>query len=266
MSHNDSAAATFGEVVREALTGIDPARVGAGVVGLAGGGALVDPEVRRTFDLAWTAAGVRAPMTVCSDIEVAFSAASPEPDGAVLVVGTGSVVAQVRDHVLVRAVGGHGWLLGDDGSGFWIGRQAARATLRAMESGERLDGLAAAVRDHVDAPDDPAELVRLLMGGPPVALAELSPLVAQAHERGELIALHIHEEARTCVLALWDQYVDLTAASEDQVVVLGGSIMGSTHPVGAGVRATLGERGWTVLDSPDPVLGAVRRALAIERG
>lgn len=263
LSHAGSAATTFGKVLREALAGLDPARVRLGVIGLAGGSALSDPATHHAFEKAWRSAELAAPWHTCSDLEVAYSAASTESDGAVLVVGTGSAAAQVSGHQVRVAIGGHGWLIGDDGSGFWIGRQAARATVHAMESGEQVTGLAAAVRDHVGASDDPHEFIRIVMGKPPVALAELSRLVAQAHASGDPIAQRIHVEATSCVLDLWSRFVDIAPLTTGGVVAFAGSITRPVHPVGAALRAALTNDGWVVRDSVDPVLGAVRRAIAL---
>ncbi|MET8982498.1 BadF/BadG/BcrA/BcrD ATPase family protein [Streptomyces sp. NPDC004539] len=74
------------------------------------------------------------PISIHSDIEAAFAGAPGHPaDGLALIAGTGSVAARVRGRVLVATSGGDGWLLGDDGSGFWIGRRAVRAALRAAD-------------------------------------------------------------------------------------------------------------------------------------
>jgi glucosamine kinase len=54
-------------------------------------------------------------------------------------------VVGVADHRLTRTADGHGWLLGDDGSGFWLGREAVRATLRALDAGEPPGHLAGSV-------------------------------------------------------------------------------------------------------------------------
>ena len=74
------------------------------------------------------------PITIHSDIEAAFASAPGHPaDGLALIAGTGSVAARVQNRALVATSGGDGWLLGDDGSGFWIGRRAVRAALRAAD-------------------------------------------------------------------------------------------------------------------------------------
>ena len=103
--------------LRDALRHVDPGRVEAGVLGMAGGGALRDPVVRSAYDEAWRAAGLAGVPEIRSDVEVAFAAGSDATTGTVLVAGTGAVAGRVEDGRLVETSGGHGWLLGDEGSG-----------------------------------------------------------------------------------------------------------------------------------------------------
>jgi N-acetylglucosamine kinase-like BadF-type ATPase len=44
----------------------------------------------------------------------------------------------MNDRRPVGILGGHSQLLGDEGSGFWIGRQAVRAALRDIDDGVAL--------------------------------------------------------------------------------------------------------------------------------
>ena len=74
------------------------------------------------------------PVVVRNDVEVAFAAAPDYTgDGLVLVGGTGAVAARLVDGHVVATVDGHGGLLDDAGGGLWIGRQAARSALRALD-------------------------------------------------------------------------------------------------------------------------------------
>ncbi|MFD3840282.1 N-acetylglucosamine kinase [Streptomyces sp. NPDC058642] len=74
------------------------------------------------------------PVALCSDIEAAFASAPGTPaDGLALVAGTGAVAMRIAGRRATTTVDGDGWLLGDDGSGFWIGRSAVRAALRMAD-------------------------------------------------------------------------------------------------------------------------------------
>ncbi|WP_228564599.1 BadF/BadG/BcrA/BcrD ATPase family protein, partial [Catenulispora rubra] len=92
-----------------------------------------------------------------SDVTVAFAAGTPAPDGTLLVSGTGAVAARMHDRLPVHFRDGYGWLLGDEGSGFWIGRQAARAALAAADGRRPMAELATSVLARlIDVDQDPA--------------------------------------------------------------------------------------------------------------
>src|SRR5262245_31879500 len=140
------AAAALSVALDGALATVDPGTVRAGAIGLAGLAKLSsDTNARQAFDLAWAGSGLTCEDALFSDAGlfsvawVASAAGTRAPDGTILVAGTGAIAARVRDFTLDRVVDGHGWLLGDLGSGFWLGREAVRATL-AVCDGRQPDG------------------------------------------------------------------------------------------------------------------------------
>ncbi|TXT10731.1 hypothetical protein VHUM_02236 [Vanrija humicola] len=75
------------------------------------------------------------------------------PWGVAVIAGTGSIVVALdvdKDGKVVQAArrGGHGYLLGDDGSAYDIGRCAIRAAVHAYDAGEETSGLADKIRAH----------------------------------------------------------------------------------------------------------------------
>ncbi|MEU5887320.1 BadF/BadG/BcrA/BcrD ATPase family protein [Streptomyces sp. NPDC047461] len=94
------------------------------------------------------------PVALCSDIEAAFASAPGTPaDGLALVAGTGAVAMRIAGRRATTTVDGDGWLLGDDGSGFWIGRSAVRAALRMADGRGPGTGLAVLVGRAFGVPD-----------------------------------------------------------------------------------------------------------------
>jgi N-acetylglucosamine kinase-like BadF-type ATPase len=72
--------------------------------------------------------------TVVSDIELAYRANFATGDGILLYAGTGSVAYAIDEKARAHKIGGWGYLLGDEGAGYWIGREAIRFTLFQIES------------------------------------------------------------------------------------------------------------------------------------
>ncbi|MER6523650.1 BadF/BadG/BcrA/BcrD ATPase family protein [Streptomyces sp. NPDC001508] len=258
------AAHSVGSTVRAALSGVDAASVRAAVMGIAGAGRLTDPHVAKSFRQAWREAGLTCPVQVTGDVVVAFAAGTPEPDGAVLIAGTGAIAARIEDRKPVRSADGLGWLLGDEGSGFWLGRQAMRAAVRelcaARPPGPLSRLVAAAVlatgpaAPATDPPysydvTDPEETARRLVlsaydrSAP--ELARLAPLVSQAAEAGDPLARDI---ARTAALRLVATVGEIRTPADRTPIVLAGSVLTSPGPVRTAVQEALAER-W-----PGPVL------------
>ncbi|MFG1955795.1 N-acetylglucosamine kinase [Micromonospora sp. NPDC048830] len=251
----ERAAEEIAAALRDALADVAPARVRAGVIGLAGAGRLhADPAGRAAFDRAWREAGLRCPYAVHGDALVAYASGTAGPDGTVLIAGTGAIAAGIRGLRLDRVADGHGWLLGDAGSGFWLGREAVRRLLADLDRGRepgtlgaRLltellgsDRVAARPRDTVDA------LIQAVTRRPPVELARLAPLVVSAAVDAEPVAVGLIEEAAG---HLADSVARIRPAGTVEPVVLGGGLLTADTPLAAAVRAEAARR-W-----PDAPLG-----------
>lgn len=267
-SHPASAAANFGQALHAALSGLDAAAVKASVVGMAGSVALARPDVAAQFEAAWTGAGLTVAPEYIGDLEVAFASGTPEPDGTVLIAGTGSNAGLVRNHQLLRTAGGHGWLLGDDGSGFWLGREAVRSVLQALDLREPLglleqtvvqtvlpdrDKHSTAHREGYDALRD--DLVRTVNSRPPVMLAELAPAVMAAYAQDDETARGLVKRAAEL---LTETVARLKTTSDRGPMVLAGSVAGESSPVGQLIRQHFAGE---VLTARDGVGGATWLAL-----
>jgi glucosamine kinase len=74
-----------------------------------------------------------AQVMVESDAFIALIGAIGVDPGILLIAGTGSIViGRDKDRSIFRA-GGWGPYFGDEGSGFWIGREAIRTALRSID-------------------------------------------------------------------------------------------------------------------------------------
>ncbi|WP_229399971.1 N-acetylglucosamine kinase [Micromonospora okii] len=234
--------------LRQALAGVDAERVRAGTIGLAGAGRLLaDPAGRDAFDRAWRDAGLRCPYAVHGDALVAYASGTAGPDGTVLIAGTGGIAAQVVGLRLDRVADGHGWLLGDAGSGFWLGREAVRRLLADLDRaqtpgplGARVltellgsDRVAARPRDTVDA------LVQAVTRRPPIELARLAPLVVAAAVEAEPVATGLVAEAAD---HLAGTAARIRPPGSAEPLVLGGGLLTGGTPLAAAVAAELTRR------------------------
>ena len=233
-SHPPSVAAGhIGEALAEALDGLDSRKVRSGVLGMAGASKLADPAVAALFQEAWERAGLHCPMRVITDSEAAFATGTSSPDGTVLVAGTGSIAGRITGHRMVAQSGGYGWLIGDDGSAFWLGREAVRATLRLLDLDAPLEGLATAVLTAAGVRNR-GQLINAANDRPPIELAKFAPLVSSAYHHGDPDALTIVTSAARL---LADTATAVREPSDTSPIVLVGSLIKT--PVGTHLKQEL---------------------------
>jgi N-acetylglucosamine kinase-like BadF-type ATPase len=139
-----------------------------------------------------------ARVAAVSDVELAHAAAFGGGPGILVVAGTGSIAVARDRKGRWRRAGGWGQLLGDEGSGFWIGRAALRDALlrRRMRLGPPA------------LPPTP-ESVRVVAGLAPrvLRLARVDPRARRVRDEA---ARHLAELARQAGLGLsWDRIVPL---------------------------------------------------------
>ncbi|MFE5144522.1 N-acetylglucosamine kinase [Streptomyces fagopyri] len=239
---------------------------------------------------------------VSSDIEAAFASAPGAPaDGLALVAGTGAGATRIVGRRCATTVDGDGWLLGDEGSGFWIGRGAVRAALRMADGRGGPTTLARAVGLALGLPPDLLEgaegvvgaeraaevgeaggavgvgrpegvparwsgarreayrmrLLPTVMAQPPVTLARLAPLVAEAARDKDPVAEAILREAVDHLAAA----VRALGPRPGERIVVTGGLLGPDGPLTSPLTRRLEDMGLTV----DRVADGCRGAVALAR-
>lgn len=250
----------------------DGGSVAACMLGMAGNSKMTDPAVVAEFESALRAVGVTCRIDVVSDAEVAFASATPSPRGTAIVGGTGSVAVRIVDHRKSFQYGGWGWLLGDEGSAYWIGREAVRATLRLLQGTGAAGPLALAVlaeafgSAEADLDDltwrrrAAQRLVTAANAEAPIRLARYASLVSANAE--DPMAAAIIEEAAALLVA----HAHATRTpGETTPIVLVGSVIGPDSPVGSALRAALADEA-EVLFAPDGAAGAAWLAALVAWG
>ena len=84
---------------------------------------------------------VRGRIVLESDLLATFCSGAWEPDGYAVVAGTGSAAIRVHEGRQDMSADGLGWLLGDDGSGFWLGMRVVRAAAAELDNRGRKTAL-----------------------------------------------------------------------------------------------------------------------------
>ena len=89
------------------------------------------------------------PVDTLNDVHVAFEGALAGRAGVLALAGTGAMTWAGDGRGLHRRAGGWGDLVGDEGSGYWLGREALGETTRVLDGRSRADVFARTVLDAI---------------------------------------------------------------------------------------------------------------------
>jgi N-acetylglucosamine kinase-like BadF-type ATPase len=215
--------------------------------------------------------GFKTRVRVANDALVALVAGAGHEPGVVVIAGTGSIAYGRDAHGRAARAGGWGYVLGDEGSGYWIGRLALRAVMREADGRGPRTSLTPRILAHfgVTRPQDLVHEVyyRQLE---PAAIASIAGHVQAGVDDGDRVATGLLEyAARELVTCAGSVTTQLALQQQPFVFVLGGGIFRAVPSLAAALRerlpgvAPLAE---VRLLQREPAHGAVLIALADARG
>ncbi len=213
-----------------------------------------------TDDDAAALAGLISPFVPGARVQVVHDtrlllAAAGASTGVAVIAGTGSAAWGINAAGEQARAGGWGYRLGDEGSGYWLVREAVRHSLRRMDSGEAVDELTAGLLDYCGLESPQQLIAHFHMGTTRRYWAAGSPVVFAAARDG-------HREA----LALVDQaaadLADMAAKVAGQLglagpVVLGSGLGSNVPALQEAFTAQLARRGFEDVQilRQDPIFG-----------
>src|SRR5512132_1721584 len=176
------------EVMEEAIGDRDivPAAICLGIAG-------VDrPDDSATVAAIMRRIGYKARVLVVNDALVALEAGAPGQPGVVVISGTGSISYGRNAQGEAARSGGWGYVLGDEGSGYWIGRAALRAVLREADKRGPQTLLTDMLLEHFGVPQ-PQGLIHEVYNAQlkPPAIGALAKCVQSAFSQGDEVAIGI---------------------------------------------------------------------------
>ncbi|MBC6402390.1 MAG: ATPase [Hyphomonadaceae bacterium] len=127
-----------------------------------------------------------------TDAAVACLGAHGRRDGAILILGTGSI-AHIQNGATSVTIGGYGFPISDEGSGAALGLSGVRHALRALDGRTRATPLSAAISERFD--HDTAQAVAWMDRATPYDYGSFAPLVLDFAEQDDEIARSIVEDA-----------------------------------------------------------------------
>lgn len=236
------------------------------VIGGAGGGS---EEKGKELAVLARAAGLACPIAATHDAAIALAGALLLRPGIIVMAGTGSIAYGVDDNGHRVRAGGFGPLLGDEGSGYWIGLRGLRAALRAFDGRDEATVLTARLAESLGLsgaegfaqyPYEPARLK-------PASVAALAPAVFRAAREGDPIAAGILDEAAAELALLARTVAKRLEGGVQLLLTYGGGLFRAGKALLDRLRVHLARYEPNLrLQAPagSPLLGAVLMALAEE--
>lgn len=251
------------KVLYQVLEALDAARpVDAVCIGIAG---VSRPEEKELIQGVFRRLGQRESVRIENDAFVALVAGAPEKVGIVVVAGTGSIAFGTDPSGATARSGGWGYLLGDEGSAFWLGHAAVRLGIRAEDGRGPSTTLYERICDEVGVTEATGlvewfydqELSRN-------RIARLAHLVEEAAQDGDEAANRLLDQASSHLARSARAVARKLDLPEEFPVVLSGGAFKACPSLLRRTEATLSLPGARVVRlGVEPAVGAVTLALEI---
>jgi N-acetylglucosamine kinase-like BadF-type ATPase len=215
--------------------------------------------------------GFRSNALIVNDALIALVAGAGASPGVVVISGTGSIAYGVSHLGVAARAGGWGPTLGDEGSGYWIGRRALAAVMRDVDGRGPQTDLTRLVLRHFSL-TRPEGLVAEIYHQPQGrrVIGSLGAVVDRAREDGDPVAIDIMQQAADeLALAAASVITRLDMRGEPFPILLSGGMLRESVWLSAEVRRRMAEVAPRAVVAPltaEPAVGAVRLAIAEARG
>ena len=170
--------------------------------------------------------GYRDAVRVVNDATIALAAGAPGRVGIVVLAGTGSIAFGADRTGRTARSGGYGFLLADEGSGYWLGHNILRAAVRSADGRGPSTLLESLVFEAFGVGSVPDLIPHVYEKGlPKHRIAALAPLVEKARVRGDALAVELVDRAgRELALAARAVHRQLDLGHGPYPVVLAGGV------------------------------------------
>ncbi|MBP2645780.1 MAG: gspK [Firmicutes bacterium] len=206
--------------------------------------------------------GLRLECTIVleNDARIALAAGVGTQAGIVLIAGTGSIAYGINEEGEQVRAGGWGHILGDEGSGYAIGRLALARSLKALEGRDKPTVLLEGLMCRLEV-QDVAGLIRFIYS--PAAtkdkLAALTEVVEAARLEGDWVAGEIIREAADSLAELVQSVLARGRFQSFPVpVCIYGGVLRNIAVMRQFVAEKLGNKVQWVIPQEEPVMGALK--------
>lgn len=256
------------DACREAAITVE--QISAACIGLAG---VSQPDYHRQMLDALKAALPIPAIQLETDARVALAGATGNQPGVVIIAGTGSIACGINSRGRFARAGGWGPIMGDEGSGSYIGRRALESVMMSYDFRGEATSMTAPVLRHFGV-SSPPELTTVIYdssskekGEVQAKIAQLSRVAVEAAEQGDEVATGILRDAASELAKTALAVIDQLRMERDTFRV---AYVGGVFEAGELILKPLREEIQKVAPNADvappidaPVIGAAKMAQAI---
>ncbi|MCP2241018.1 BadF/BadG/BcrA/BcrD ATPase family protein [Thermoanaerobacterium thermosaccharolyticum] len=193
-------------------------------LGTAGAGRAKDREILRNILLS---TGIKGNIIITNDAEICLAAGTGKLEGIAVIAGTGSIAYGIDKCGRRFRAGGWGHILGDEGSGYYIGLEAIKAALRSYDGRDLYTELLPLLMEKVGI-EKPEDFIKFVYRDnfKKSEIASLAKVVYYAYKKGDKKAKEILENAADELFKLANAVIRrLDLENESTTLVTNGSVL-----------------------------------------
>jgi len=217
----DQSALRIQDAIREALKTLNLNSVDGVGIGVAGASSIYAED--------WLRATIQEVLpdtfvAPASDNEIALVGGTGERYGLLLLAGTGSVGFGMNRDGDKLQVGGWGYILGDEGSGYWIGLQALKLLIHYKDHGKSFSPFVEQVAIYLkeNGASHLVEWVYIQQENPIPVIAKIASVVLDSADIGDNEALKIIEQAANDIYDMKTMLMNRLNMVNPPIVLAGG--------------------------------------------
>ena len=184
------------EIVERAVSecAVKPEEIAGLCAGFAGGGRTADADITRNlFQESFKKKyGIELPVIITTDALITIEGAFKGEEGMVLISGTGSILYAKDNRQIFHRAGGFGRIIGDEGSGYSIGKKGLAAAAKYFDSRCKENILAGYLKNHFNVDSSEALIKKIYEEN--FEPSEFAPFVISGAEASDDTCIKILDE------------------------------------------------------------------------
>lgn len=171
------------------------------VLGTTGAGRKIDADilVSQIIKVAKEKNIILNKFSIESDARIALEGAFSGKAGSILIAGTGSIMFGKDDEGNIYRIGGYGRYIGDEGSGYRIGRKGLNAVARAFDGRSKQTRISDLLQQEFSISSAEVLITEVYRNN--FNISSVAPIVFDAAESGDISAQRILEDEANELLA-----------------------------------------------------------------